>query len=184
VDHARDIRDWRYVSSSLHLLNGVAVYCRCKKQATTTLHSTGSDIISLSSGVKKPIHLRDFLASVGYPIGDATPTFEDNQGTVKCIRASRLHENTRHLSTCISWLNEHYVVGIIKLFYTKTSLQLSDINTKPLWGQHFQAILAYVIGVRHYPISHSRHCQSLYLDASRLLADYIKYVKPISVSKD
>jgi hypothetical protein len=61
--------------------------------------------VSLSGGVKKTIHIHDFLGSVGYPVGDATPTFEDNQATIKSIKASRLHENTRHLSTRISWLN-------------------------------------------------------------------------------
>jgi hypothetical protein len=185
ADHAWDICDRRSVSSRLHLLNGVIVSWKCKKQATTTLLSTGSKIVSLVSGVKKMIHLRDFIASVAYPIGDASPTFEDNQGTIKSIKASRLHKNTRHLATIISWLNEHYVMGIIKLLYTKTSLKLSDINTKPLCGQHFQAILAYVIGVRHYyPASNSQHYQSLYLEVCRLLADYIKNRKPIPVSRD
>jgi hypothetical protein len=123
------------------------------KQATTTLHSTGSKTVSLTSGIKKTIHLRDFLSSVGYPIGDATPIFEDNQGTIKSIKASRLHKNTHHVATRIYCLKEHYAMGIIKLIYTKASLQLYDINTKPLCGQNFQAILAYVIGVRNYPAS-------------------------------
>jgi hypothetical protein len=105
ADHARDIHDRRSVSSSIHILNGVFIAYRCKKQTTSTLHSTGSEIVSLSAGVKKTIHIRDFLGSVGYPVGDATPTFKDNQATIKSIKASRLHENTRHLTTRISWLN-------------------------------------------------------------------------------
>jgi hypothetical protein len=75
-------------------------------------------------------------------------------------------------------------LGIIKLLYTKTSLQLSDINTKYLCGQKIQAILAYAIGVHHYPVADSQHHQSLYLDVNRLLADYIKNRKLIPVSKD
>jgi hypothetical protein len=46
VDLARDICDRRSVSSSFHVLNGAVVSWKCKKQATTTLHSTGSDIVS------------------------------------------------------------------------------------------------------------------------------------------
>jgi hypothetical protein len=184
MDHARGIHDRRSVSSSRHLFRGVVVSWKCKKLATITLFSKGSEIVSLASGVKKTIHLRDFLASNGYHIGDATPTFKYNQGTIKYIRASRLNENTRHLATLISWINEQYVMVIIKLLYTKTSLQLSNINTKPLCGQYFQAILAYVIGVRHYPTSDSQHYQSLYLDVSHLFAGYIKNGKPIPISKD
>jgi hypothetical protein len=51
ANHARDIRDRRCVSSSLHLLNGIIVAWSCKKQNISTLHSTGSKIISLWSGV-------------------------------------------------------------------------------------------------------------------------------------
>jgi hypothetical protein len=184
ADHARDIRDRRSVSLGLHLLNHVVVSWKCKKQATTTLHSIGSEILSLASEVKKTIHLRDFLASVGYPICDTTSTFEDNQGTITSIKASRLHKNTCHLYTHISWLNKHYVMGIIKLLYTKISLQLSDINTKPLCGHHFQAIFTYGIGVLHYPASDSQHYQYLYLEVCRLLDDYIKNGKQTPVSKD
>jgi hypothetical protein len=95
------------------MLNGLVISYRCKKQATSTLHSTGLEIVSLSVDVKKTIHIHDFLGSVGYPFGDATPTFEDNQGTIKSIKASRLHENTGHLATHISWLNGCYTMGII-----------------------------------------------------------------------
>jgi hypothetical protein len=55
MDHARDIRDRRSVSSSLCLLNGVVVSSKCKEQDKTTLHSTGSKIVSLASAVKKMI---------------------------------------------------------------------------------------------------------------------------------
>jgi hypothetical protein len=91
----------------------------------------GSEITALTTGVNKKIHHRDFLVSLGFPIGDPTPTFEDNQGTIHSIWASHTHNNTHHLATKISWLNEHYLAGIIKLLYTKAQLQLSDCNTKP-----------------------------------------------------
>jgi hypothetical protein len=116
ADHARDIRDHRSITSSID------VAWKYKKQAVTTLHSAGSETTSLTSGVKKTNHLHDFLASLGYTIGAPTPTFEDNQGTIKAIRASRIHDNTRHLEMKLSWLNKQYTVGIIKLFYTKTTL--------------------------------------------------------------
>jgi hypothetical protein len=163
ANHARDIRDRRCVSSSLHLLNGIIVAWSCKKQNISTLHSTGSKIISLWSGVQKTIHTRDFTSSVGYPIGDPTAKFDDNQGTIKCAKASHLHDNTRHLATHIYWINEQYIMGIIKLLYTKTALQLSDCNTKPLCGRSLQATIAYIVGIRHYPDSDSKHYRDLYL---------------------
>jgi hypothetical protein len=182
ADHARDIRDRRSVSSIIHMINGVVFAYRCKKKATSTLHSTGSEIVSLSAGAKKPIHIRDFLGSVGYPVGEATPIFEDNQATIKSIKASRLHENTRHLATHMSWINECYTMGIIRLLYTNTALQLSDCNPKPLCGNHLQSSLAYVIGVPHYPSPGSTHYNALYISVCRLLYPYLKNGKPIPVT--
>jgi hypothetical protein len=103
--YARDIRDQRSVTSHMHLLNGVIVAWKCKKQSISTLHSTGSEITSLTSGVKKTNHMRDFMSSLGYPVAGATPTLEDSQGTICDIKTSRIHDNTRHLATKISWLN-------------------------------------------------------------------------------
>jgi hypothetical protein len=147
ADHARDIRDCGSITSNIHLINGVAIAWKYKNQAVTTLHSTGSELNSLTSGVKKINRLHDFLASIGYPVGAPTRTFDDNQGTIKAICASRIHDNMRHLKTKVSLLNEQYTAGIIKLLYTKTILQLSDCNIKPLCGKSLQAMLAYLIGV-------------------------------------
>jgi hypothetical protein len=87
ANNARDIRDPRSFTSSIHPLNGVTIAWKCKKQAVTTLHSTGSEIAALTSGIKKTNHLRDLLSSLGYPVGDPAPTFEENQETIKAIRA-------------------------------------------------------------------------------------------------
>jgi hypothetical protein len=71
-----------------------------------TLHSTGLEIKALTSGVKKTTRLHDLLSSLGCPIGAPIPTFEDNQGAIKAIRASPIHDTTRHLATKNAWLNK------------------------------------------------------------------------------
>jgi hypothetical protein len=157
ADYARDIRELHSITSHIHLLNGLILAWKCKKQSISTLHSTGSEITSLASGVKKTNHLRDFMASTGYPIGSATPTLKNIQGEIRAIKASRIHDSTRHLATKISWLNEQYVSGIIKLMYTKMTLQLADLNTKPLCGKHLQAMIYFLVGVRYYPQDTTKH---------------------------
>jgi hypothetical protein len=59
ADHACDIRDRRSVSSSLHLLSGVIVAWSCNNKSISTVHSTSSEIIYLSSGIKKTIHIHN-----------------------------------------------------------------------------------------------------------------------------
>jgi hypothetical protein len=67
-------------------------------QETVCLHSTGSGIISLTTGVKKG-HIHEFTSFIWYPFLDATITLDENQGTIKMVKSSRLHENTQHLET-------------------------------------------------------------------------------------
>jgi hypothetical protein len=148
ADYDHDICDRCYLTSHMHLLNGVIVTCKCKKQAIATLHSTGSAITSLTSVGKKTNHMRDFMSSLGCPVAGTAPTLEDSQCSFRVIKASRIHDNTRHLATKMPWLNEQYVAGIIKFMYTKTTLQLADVNTKSLCGKHLQSMLSFLIGVR------------------------------------
>jgi hypothetical protein len=117
----RDIHDHRSITSSIHLINCIDIGWKFKKQAVTTLYSTGSEITSLTSGVKKTNHLRDFLASLGYPVGASTPIFEGNQGTIKAIRATRIHGNARHPGT--------------KLYSSQTAIQHIYVASlfKPRW---------------------------------------------------
>jgi hypothetical protein len=140
--------------------------------------------MSLTSGVKKTNNIRDFASSLGYPFGAGTTTFNDSQGIIQAIKVSRIHGNTIYLATKISWLNEQYVAGIIKLLYTKTTLQLADVNTKPLCGKHLQAMLSCLVGVHYYPQSDTNHYQSLYLDHCQLLKDYIRFGRPIPISEN
>jgi hypothetical protein len=154
ADHARDIRDRRSTMSTIHLLNGVAVSWLCKKQSVSTLHSTGSEIIALATGAKGTINGRAFFSGLGYPIAGATDTMEDNQATIKCILYSRIHSNTRHLATHITWLHEMFACGIIKPHYTKTS---------PLCGAAYHSKLAFLFGLRFFPSHTSKHYVSLFL---------------------
>jgi hypothetical protein len=168
ADHTRDIRDRRSTTSTISLLNGVTTAWKCNNQSTTTLNSTGSKIISLATGVKGSFAQREFISSLGYPIGEPTNTLEDNQGKIKCIVKSRIHETTNHLFTRISWLHEMFLPVIVKPSYTKTKLQLSDVNTKPLCSVEYHTKLAFLFGLRFYPNSNTHHYQTLYLHGCRL----------------
>jgi hypothetical protein len=103
VDYSCGIRDRhsvrRSVTSHIHLLDGVIVACEYKNQSITTLHSTGSEITSLTSGVKKTNHIRDFASSLGYHFGAGTSTLNDSQVTIlpsrhQCILYTQLHKTS------------------------------------------------------------------------------------------
>jgi hypothetical protein len=106
------------------LYNGILVSWACKKQPVTALQ--------LHKGAIKTVLLHSFLHSIGFPLSSASPTYEDNTGTIKLIRTNCLTDTVCHHAVKISWLNEHYLNYNIKMANTKTSLMLVDCNTKPV----------------------------------------------------
>jgi len=115
ADHARCLRTRRLISAYYILYNGVLVSWACKKQPVTALHSTVSEITVLHKGATKTVLLRSFLQSIGFPLSSASPTYEDNTGTIKLIRTNHLTDIVHHHEVKISWLNKHYLNNNLKI---------------------------------------------------------------------
>lgn len=131
TDHACNLHDSCSISASIHLMNGVFISWRCKKQPKTALHSTGAKICALHARVMKTKILCQFSASISFPKNVATPTMEDNQGTIKYIlKSSHITDSVWHLYVQITWLAEQYDTGVVKLTYSKTEMVLADCATK------------------------------------------------------
>jgi hypothetical protein len=139
------------------LYNGTIVSWACKKQPITALHSTASEITALHKGATKTVLLQSFLQSIGFPLSSASPTYEDNQGTIKLIHTNCLTNTVCHHAVKIAWLNEHYLTNHIKMAHTKMSLMLADCNTKPVNGSHLFTQISYAIGQHFYPSPNSKH---------------------------
>jgi hypothetical protein len=156
-DNARDLQDRRSVSSSIHLLNGVASMWNCSKQASTALHSTGAEIRALHKGVRFSIFARNFLAGIGYPHGKPVITYEDNQATVASVLADRTMPRLRHIDVLITSLHEWHLAKHFALHQTRSDLMLADVNTKPLAGEQFYKRIYHAQGVRFYPAQGTDH---------------------------
>jgi hypothetical protein len=105
ADFARCLRSRRSVSENFHLLNGVLVSWSCKKQPTTSLHSSGAELTSLHCAGFKSSLLQTFLQSIGNPLSSPAVIFEDNQGTIKLIRTQRLTDTVCHFDVKLAWLH-------------------------------------------------------------------------------
>jgi hypothetical protein len=169
ADHARCLHTRRSTSAYFILYNGVIISWSCKKQLRTALHSTGSVLTALWRGAYKTRLLRDFLQSIGIHLSSPSPTFEDNQGTIKLIRSHRLTDTVRHYAVKIAWLNEQFEHNHLKPSYTKTNLMLCDCITKPSNGAKLFDQISYAIGRRFYPSPISQH----YIDLDLRLYSYL-----------
>ncbi len=161
ADHARCLCTHRSTSVYFILFNGVAVSWSCKKQPQTSLRSTGSEITALHCGAFKTVILCSFLQSIGVYLNTPTPTYEDNQGTIKLVRTHRLTNTVRHHAVKIAWLNENFDNDQLKLAYIKLSMMLCDYSTKPSNGAKLFDQNSYAIGQYFYPSPEMQHYHDL-----------------------
>jgi hypothetical protein len=164
ADHARCIHTHCSTSVYFILFNGVLVSWSCKKQPTTALHSTGSELTALHWGAFKTVLLCSFLQTIGVYLSTPTPTYEDNQGTINLVRTQCLTDTVRHHAVKIAWLNETFSTDQLKPAYTKSSLMLADCSTKPVNGAQLYDKISYGIGQRFYPPPDHQHYHDLDLD--------------------
>jgi len=175
ADHARDLRTRRSVSSYFTFFNQVLVSWGCnKKQPTTALHSTGSEVTSLHRGGQKSKIIYKFLESIGTPLSGPCILFEDNQGTIKLVRTNRLTDTVRHHDVKLAWLTENFLAGTFRVCYTKTGLMVVDCITKPVNGSQLYQQISFSIGQRFYPDPSMQHYHDLELDKYSWRSRYLK----------
>jgi hypothetical protein len=106
ADCAHCLHSHHSVSSYCILFNGVIVLYGCMKHLKTALHTVASKINALFKGTNKTYLLHDFPISLGLDLSSPTPIFEDNQGTIKLIKAIRLTDTVWHNAIKIACLKE------------------------------------------------------------------------------
>jgi hypothetical protein len=158
ADHARDIRDHRSTTSTIHLLNGVTVSWLCKKQYVSTLHSTGSEIIILATGAKGTINGRAFSPASAILLAALLTRWR----TVKLpSSASSLPVS---IPTLVIW--PHAYPGYTRCLPVASSSHTtqrppfsSATSTPNLYAARaaYHSKLAFLFGLRFYPSHTSKH---------------------------
>jgi hypothetical protein len=180
ADHARCLRSRHLVSSHFQLLNGVLVSWGCKKQPTTSLHSTGAELHSILWAGFKNDTIQRFLGSIGLSFKSPSVIFEDNQGTIKLLCTHCLTDTVRHHDVKLAWLNEHFLHGTFIVAYLNTKLMLVDCITKPVNGVQLHLQISYCVGKRFYPASSTQHYVDLELHNYSWCYRLLKRTKPSS----
>jgi hypothetical protein len=163
ADFARCLRSRCSVSANFYLLNGVLISSSCKKQPTTSLHSSGAELTSLHRAGFKSSLLQTFLQSIGNPLSSPAVIFEDNQGTIKLIHTQHFTDTVRHFDVKLAWLHENFLRHTFQVAYSKSALMLVDCCTKPVNGSLLFQQISFAIGVRFYPDPSTKHYVDLLL---------------------
>ena len=136
----------------------------CKKQVQVSECTNSAEVRALFTMAKKTEIARRWMASMGRPIRDPTPIFEDNQATITQVMKDRLTPNIKHVDVPITYLHELYLNGIFFAPYVDSSRNCADLNTKPHGGTQLLQKVLWLVGARFYPPHGTEHNKLLELE--------------------
>ena len=101
---------------------------------TTALSTTEAEVQAAVELLRDILWFRDFLRDLGYVQPGSTRIWEDNNGAIGQINATKGLRKARHYLTALSRLNEEKCIGSIHIKRTDSSENIADLLTKNLGG--------------------------------------------------
>ena len=95
----------------------------------------------MNTGVLYQSWIRDLFRSIGYPIGPPSKIYSDNPAIIKRLLADRITPQARPLGFLINALYEIHLRKIFDMVYTRSNMQLADLNSKPHCGKGLRTLL-------------------------------------------
>jgi hypothetical protein len=110
-----------------------------------TRSSTETELISLHNKLPDIIWMRYFVECQGYDI-DEYIIFQDNMSSLSLEKNGRVLSSgrTKHIKANYFLIKDYYDSGEIDLRYYLTDVMWADILTKPLQGQKFRVMSAFL----------------------------------------
>ena len=112
---------------------GAAICWNSSLQACVTLSTAESEMVALSKGAQEVIWLRRFIGELmGGKITVPTKIYCDNQATLQLIDNRVHHSRTKHIALRQNFVREHKDSNELDPQYIATTLNISDMFTKPV----------------------------------------------------
>ena len=135
---------WRQ-TGSLVTFGAGAVSSSSNKQKSNTKSSTKTEIIALHDKLSDVIWMRYFVECQGYTI-DECIIFQDNMSALSLEKNGRMSSSkrTKHIKAKYFLIKDYYDAGEVDLRYCPTGEMWADVLTKPLQGQLFRDMRAFL----------------------------------------
>ena len=146
IDGSHQIHeDCRGRTGSLVTFGAGAVSSSSNKQKNNTKSSTKTEIIALHDKLSDVIWMRYFVECQGYTI-DECIIFQDNMSALSLEKNGRMSSSkrTKHIKAKYFLIKDYYDAGEVDLRYCPTGEMWADVLTKPLQGQLFRDIQAFL----------------------------------------
>jgi len=137
--------DCRGQIGSLMTFGKGAVTSSSNKMKCNTKSSTETEIIALGDKLPDVLWTRYFVECQGYNIDECT-IFQDNMSALSLEKNGRVSSSkrTKHIKAKYFLIKDYYDAGEIDLRYCPTDSMWADVLTKPLQGQKFRDMRAFL----------------------------------------
>jgi hypothetical protein len=137
--------DCRGQIGSLVTFGKGAVSSSSNKMKCNTKSSTETEIISLGDKLSDVVWMRYFIECQGYDI-DECVIFQDNMSALSMEKNGRISASKRskHIKAKYFLIKDYYDAKEIDLKYCPTETMWADVLTKPLQGQKFRDMRAFL----------------------------------------
>jgi len=146
VDGSHQIHeDCRGQTGSLVTFGQGAVASSSNKMKCNTKSSTETEIISFADKLADIVWMRYFLECQGYPI-DKYIVFQDNMSAMSLEKNGRVSSSkrTKHIKAKYFLIKDYYDAKEIDIKFCPSNEMWADILTKPLQGQKFRDMRAFL----------------------------------------
>ena len=140
ADHAHDLVTRRSVTGVLLFLNNTPVRWISKRQKTVETSTHGSELVAAKIATELVLEYRYALRMMGSePDGPALMLGDNNSVVMNCTMPSSVLKK-KHAACSYHRVREAIAGGILKFAHIPSSMNYSDILTKPLPGPQFREL--------------------------------------------
>ena len=144
----------------LHTFLGTAInwQVRC---LILPVSSTDAELRILYMALLKTREIRALLQSIGVPIGDPTPHYEENEAVIHVAQAHRVTPHLKHLDLPVCYIHNEHRLGTFTAKYRESRFMIPDFMTKPHSGPSLLRMSAWSLGHSYLPTLPEWHYKEL-----------------------
>ena len=142
-DWAADVDTRRSQTGYVFYLNGGPVSWQSKKQTTVALSTVEAEYMAMAAAAQEALYLRQLLVDLGFPQGQGTVLYEDNQAAMSLAtgQASQIDIDIRH-----HFIREKIAAAQLVILRVPSAQQRADIWTKSFAVAKFRDLIGLVMG--------------------------------------
>ena len=131
ASHASDYITRRSVTGYLMLVGKTPIRSYSKRQNTVETSTYGSEMVALRIAIEAAIDIRYKLRMMGMGITDFVAVLGDNQSTIVNTQFPSSTLKKKHVSVSFHKCREAVAAGFAKTAFIPSTMNISDILTKP-----------------------------------------------------